>query len=252
MKKFLTMFLIAVAMLTGSPNLAMEGLPNYYVAAFTSPEFTSQWEDEFKPDMKYIYHSWGDLPDFIDKAKKEAGTRPLLLDLDVHGAESGFYVLTNQFYIYKGTKARFKFKDLSKQMIVRNYERASMGYIYNVLDKKIGPLSRTTVLIEACFPGNAYHTINNNDLNTNERYVQNHSQYPMMPIYCIGSGFSNPDITMMFQFKHNIRRFWHDIREYGARPPFFPELEVYGFEGTGVSYSTLRLMQFSDFIRQES
>ena len=243
MKKFLISCIVSIlALTTPAPSFAMEGMGNTYVAAFTSVEFEDQWSGSCEPDFKFVYHSWGDFPKFIEKAKEKAGNRPLVIDIDVHGDEDGFYVYSPCIVTYESDD----FPD--ETFIYGYYEKASMGYIYQVLESKLRHRKNTTVLIEACFAGNAYHTIRGNKEESS--YIKNYPYYPDIPIYCVGSGFANPDISMMLQTKYHINNYYKDIRDYEEEYPLPRETDIPGFPAH-LTCSTLDLLFLDAFLRDE-
>lgn len=239
MKKLLASILLVLMLMFTLPTQADSGVSCPYVAVFTSAQFADQWEDVGKIDYMVKYHHWSDLPGFIEEASANAKAehRPLVLDLDVHGVYegTGFAVWTGERYPMLSLNTD---GSIDVIFIDKRYEIASMGYIYTMLDTKLKDRKHTTVLLEACFPGNSYHTIRGNDTSTGA-YSYNYKHYPNIPIYCIGSGFSNPDISMYLQYIHNDRKYWIDIRDYEEREPVLAN-EVEPFEDIP-EYSTSTL-----------
>ncbi len=243
MKKFLASILICISLVICIPErLRNADLPDTYVAVFTSEEFVSEWAD-YSPDLKYVYKSWSDFPKFLDRAKKNAGHKKLVIDLDIHGGFDGFYV---SFKTIKTVKIDlFNNTCLYIPFETYDYERASMGYIYTELEKRFKNRKNLTVLCEACYPGNNYYTIRKNykDIYSNEFDSVNYSYYPDIPIYCLGSGVQNPDITMYLQYRYNLRKWWEDIRKYETAIPLV--LDSYTQE-----IHTQEILEFDSLLRE--
>lgn len=243
MKKFLISVLCSILVFIGSPSFAMQGLPSSdYVAVFTGEEFNDEWVDKYEPDFKFIYHSWSEFPRFVQEAVRRAGTRHLVIDIDCHGNTEGYYVNTGRVRLHWEVNSGFF------PSIEPIYEQASAGYIYSILESNIKNKKNTTVLLEACYAGNAYHTIRHN-MKGAGKYMINYPWHPDIPVFCIGCAATNPDISMFFQYLSGDHWCWIDIRDYESkRPVLEPEVEVYEYL-PHVSCTTLALMLFDSGFR---
>lgn len=209
MQKFILSLLLSIVVAV-APAFAMQGIPqSNYVAVFTSEEWSETWSDKYEPDMKYVYRSWDDLPVFIEMALKRSQGKTLVLDIDVHGNDHG----------------------LALEDRNNHYLRASVGYLYTCLEKKLRGKD-CIVLLEACYPGNAYYKTIRGNKHEEGDHLDNYPNYPDIPVYCVGSGFSNIDKTMFLQFKHNFRLWWEDIRDYEGNTPKSHEIYLYPFSLT--------------------
>lgn len=216
------------------PALAMPGMPtDTYVAVFTSFEFTSDWRGKYQPDFKFIYNSWSDFPYFLDEAVKRAEGKKLIVDIDCHGYTDSKHN-NDGFYIFN--------LDTGKD------EVASMGYVSKRIDEKLANRPNTIVLTEACYSGNVYYsTIRNNK--SQGVYIENYNQIPKVPIYGVGSGFTNMYMTMFFQVKHNFHLWYYDLRCYEKFTPNNPEPWL-NPNDPGMSLTTAAIQVVDKFIME--
>lgn len=234
-KRLIIGLMLCLQFMIGTPMQAMQGVPNYYVAVFTSKDLAWLWEDKYTPDYRHIPASWKEFPQFLENAKILAKGRPILLELDFHGSNDPKY-----------------FSILSKvdERGFPRYQHASMGYIVkNIVVHLKG--QKFLVLLESCYAGTAYTTIRGNNHIEGKDFMDNYPYTPYFPIYGTGDNFVNYDISMFMQFKHNIRLWFEDLRKYEKTPPRPAEPPAAGYEELPfISNTVLQIKKVTEFIRE--
>ncbi len=213
MRTVVAAFLCLIMFFTSTTTVNSEpSLLTPFVAAFITPEFQWEWVQAHPPDKLFVADKgWSQLPFFCREARKEAKGRPLVIDLTVHGSKRGLTINTQY-----------------------GANRVSMGYVVNVIEQFAGS-DDLTVLLESCYPGNAYfNTIRGSS--TIKEF--NHEGRPSFPIIGVGSGFSNWGNTVYLQWLFHTYPFYEDMRNYETKIPNQYEEE----DASGISPTTHKLM----------
>lgn len=205
--------MLLTATLMTSVRSQMMQQPKPFVAVFCSQEFEWVWVEKHQPDkLEVADEGWSEFEKFCKDVKKEANGRPIVIDLMVHGNDSGLAVTVPPFA-----------------------QVTSMGYVVNTIEKNVGT-KNITVLLEACFSGSAYYyTIRNQD---RAKPLLNHAGVPAFPIYGVGSGFSNYGNTVYLQWLYGSQGYFEDLRNYEYKKPLIHEIE----DSQGISPSARALM----------
>lgn len=165
-----------------------------YLAVFCNPGFNSEWV-KYKPDLFFQASKWEDFENFLLIVKKRAGNRPVVIDIDSHGNDSGLWL---------------EYKDIYG---VPFSDGASVGYIAKkIQDSKIKQ-KRLKVLLEACFAGRAYKFTIRNNKNLSADYC-NFEKIPKYPIYGIGDSHPNFGNLIYLQYRYNFQTYFVDLRSY--------------------------------------
>lgn len=159
----------------------------------------------------------------------KSGTRPILLDVHVHGIEEGLYLQ----------------EDVTSQLMYS--DRANMGYLVSEIEKAfVG--RKFSVLCESCFAGRAYkYTIRDSVRDGCYDNITNYDHVPPFPIYGTGDNFANVGPLMYLQWKYNFRKYWVDLRAYdpkGQNKALSPKESEPDFLYSKTSLDIARIWQF--------
>lgn len=191
MKKFLSMLFILLFIACTPAGLADCEQP--YFAVYMNQGFNLEW-DKYHPDLVFVAPNWEQFDLFLEIVKKKAGKRKILLDIDTHGDDGGFFI---QFF------------DRYGQFYSSG---ASMGYIVNHVEKYLDE-KKVTLIMEGCFSGRAYKNTIRDNFGV-DPLRENHKGITVMPIYGIGSVHYNVGNFIYLEYKYNIRPFFEDLRHY--------------------------------------
>lgn len=197
-----------------------------YVAIICSEDLRSNWFSvgHFKCDYISTLYEWDNLDDQLRIIEKKAGTRPIYLDMFVHGYDA----LAVRSYVKKT-------RDI-----------ASMGYAVNHIARVFNghPFVLT---FESCYAGKTYHdSIRGARITDFGANVEDCELMPTFPIYGAGPNFSTIGPIMYLQYTRGFRRWWQDLRMYDPQglnmkvPPGEPE--KINFYGQWFSETTLRIL----------
>lgn len=195
---------------TINPSQGVNVGPKPFVAVFVTPEFEMLWHSEWSPAMAHhepnkifaAKHGWTDFDKFCKDTVKEAKGRPIVLDLDVHGEDHGLAV------------------KLGKPDEAHTWSITTVGYVMHTIEEDIGS-DNLTVLLEACYSGNAYYYTIRGSSNP----VLNCEDIPPFPVYGVGSGFSNWGATVYLQYVYGSEGYFEDLRDYELITPRIHEKE---------------------------
>lgn len=203
--KWCLSLLVAFFLLAPQAGLGREENAHDYLAVFCNPGWEHEW-DKYKPDLVFTASDWDDFNTFLRVVRKQAGSHPIVLSVDTHGEDSGFYL---------------QYQDPNKPNIDSHTDlithQASMGYIVNEVNRYLNP-RKVTMITEACYSGRALH-------NTLRGYPRSYHDdgddlentlYSLtFPIYGVGASTVNFGNTVFLQYYYNFRTpFFQDIRQY--------------------------------------
>lgn len=181
---------------------------NAYVAVISSRNIAWFFEDypKYKTDAFIELSQWDNLPLALQYISKHAGNNPIFLDFMVHGDPGGLYVDNNSD---------------------DGYDRASMGYILNNINKYLKD-KKITIHFESCYAAAAYrNTIRGAKPRCDLDNIEDLNYMPLTPVYGIGDGFSGSGPWMYLQTKYHFKKWWVDLRDWDPlgknKPLAFPE-----------------------------
>lgn len=177
---------------------------DFYLAVFNTSEFpTSPWA-AYHPDLFYPANSWKDFVPFLKRVKEEAGTKDIVLDIDVHGGD--------YLSIWKLNKAKSQVK----------WNEATMGWVVNRIEEELHQQILDEKLItiwECCYSMNTYRWTIRNNVRKPGVYAEDHPGIPMFPMYGNGDGVVNYGNFIFRQWFHGLTTpYFVDIREAETRP----------------------------------
>jgi len=171
-----------------------------FVAVFTFPGTHKFWR-KYNPDLYFVASDWDDFDVFLKEIKERSGHKPVVIDLDVHGADGWLYLQYGSGY---GEPLTYQ---------------ASLGYVCNEIDKYLPP-KRVIFLLEACHPEVVYKNLHNpifihdgGDLV--EPYKSNTA--PPYAIWAVGRTFNFGNLIFL-ERKYNVYAGFMDMRLFEDRP----------------------------------
>jgi hypothetical protein len=211
MKQFLCL-LFCLVFFQASAGIAQEEKP--FIAVFCNPDpnFMVPWRwYRDKIDMIYKPQTWDDLHPFLQEVKKRAGSRKIVLDIDVHGSKEGYLYL--QY-------------DRQTPPLCKEEHKASVGYVLNKIEEAL-PGRVQEVDLEACFAGIVYKKSirNNPSLKHSEGdVVADHYSYPPFPVYGVRNfpNYMNSVFIQRWIIKTDI--VLNDLRKYEFDNPGKPKM----------------------------
>lgn len=164
-----------------------------YLAVYCCPGFEIFWPS-IKPDNFCLAFDWSQFDDFLRKTKKEANGRPIEIDIDCHGNETGLVI---------------SYDDGRTGLPVA--KNTSMGFIVNHIETILHG-EKVTLLIECCYSGRVYkETIRASKSGESCNHV------PQFPIY--GGSFNHMNLNnfIYIQYKTKCHRYFEDLRKYETK-----------------------------------
>ena len=174
--------------------------PEPFLAVYSSPDFDETDWHKYHPNIHYKNPSWRAFDEFLAQVAKEAGDRPITLDIQCHGdAENTGYFL--------------KFGERNGHPV---YKECTAGYLFNHIEKYLGK-KKLTVCCEACYGAGVYKkTIRGNKPASvaSDRLVENCDHVPPFPIFGMIETISSYNNFIFLQYYHHIRAVFVDYRQY--------------------------------------
>lgn len=187
-----------------------------YLAVFANPGTKEciEW-GKFKPDLFVTSGDWEDLDNFLKLAKRNAGNRPLVIDIECHGSP-----VSGCLYL--------QYSSFGESIS----DGCSMGYLVKHIDSYFHNKKNLTVCLEACYSAvvASRTLVNKMYLESDEFHVDSFNAIPTFPIYGIGQTANYNNLIYM-QFKYGVHYSFHDLREYmlikeEVKPDFDPDHEL--------------------------
>lgn len=211
MSKIITILLSFLLLFTQLPANSAEAKP--FIAVFANPGTSkiAGW-DKVKPSLYYESTDWENLDAFLAMTKKEAGNRPLVIDIECHGdPTTGMLVL--------GWSAFGESMD----------DTASMGYVVSAIDKQFHKKKNLQVCFEACFSQICMEKtlINGAEIEHEDYHVKSFKDKILFPCYGIGT-MANWNNTVILEFLTGVRPYFVDLRDFIGQhhePVFDKELD---------------------------
>jgi len=160
-----------------------------YLAVFCNPGYEIFWPS-LNVDCLYLAMDWEHFDDFLRKVKKEAGGRPIELDIECHGDKA---------LLLQYPDAR------TGEMVTKS---TTMGYVINHIERYLGR-ERVTLIMECCYAGSVYKTtIRQNKEGENCNHI------PQFPVY--GNSFNHMNLNNLvyIQYKTRCHRYFEDLRAF--------------------------------------
>lgn len=235
--KHLVTLLVSFALLV-LPAVAVQrqpASPSEYIAVIASHDLSVHWSDEF-PQFKRDYYiepnDFNELGPVLDDIVKQAAGKPIYLDFEVHGDDSGLQIRWDDHH---------------------GISDANMGYIVHQIEKHCaGKLSLVT--FESCYAGRAYkNTIRGVKPDGKER-IYNYPTVPSFAIYGTGDNHGVIGQPMYLQHMHGERNWWVDLRDYdqlGKNKPLHAKEKDsrVSIWGTAMSETTYAIYQYVESYR---
>lgn len=188
-------------LLTAMLGLRVEskGTPKPFVAVFANPgtEKLAGW-DRVHPDLFFVSGDWEKLDEFLDKAKKGAGSRPLVIDVECHGSP-----ITGMLVI--------EYSAFGQSMD----DTASVGYVIKHIDSKLGNKKNLEVCLESCYSGVCWSRtlVNKAEIESEDFHVSSFDKPVRFPVYGVGQTL-NWNCLVFMEYHSKVRPYFHDLREY--------------------------------------
>ena len=202
-----------------------------FLAVFCNPGFQSEW-DKYNPDYLFVARDWNDFEPFVQEVKRQAGSRDIELDVDVHGEDYGLYL---------------EYRALHQGSFQRVSYRSTVGYMVKSIDRYLSG-NHPVVYLEACYSGRAYkNTIRRNPVFKGDGDISdNYRTIPRFPIYGVGSRTINYGNFIYLQKYYNTRVFFEDLRKYERMPLDTKETDMRSAinQVLRMSWVTLKMMSF--------
>lgn len=240
--KQLTVFVLILLFFCSSAAFPQPAPTDPYIAMIVTRNL--RWMLHQKEKYQFDYEcaplEWDQLPAELDQIVSKAGTRPIVLDLYVHGNDAGLYLVEQTGTIYQSEE---------------HSDRASFGWVANLIKQKFAG-HHFMVMTEACYSGRAYkNTIRGGTMQSPYDNIEDCPGVPSFPIFGTGDSFSAVGPIMYLQWKHNFRRFWVDLREYDPlgkdKPLSLKEPCKYKVGDEWYSQTTLKIKRIWEFFREE-
>lgn len=153
--------------------------------------------DRFDPDKLVLAKEWSQLEPFLDLVAKEAGNKPIILDIECHGNDSSGLLSTD----------------------IDGSDIASLGWLLKKIDSKLHGKDLTMVL-EACYPSQCMERSLKvlRHLEYKNIHLDSFDDPITFPIYS-NLGNVNYNNLVYLQYHFNVRLYFQDLRDKAGQLP---------------------------------